>query len=154
MAIDPIPRGRIIGDSWSCKGPVPFGLIRGSRPKFRCVRWSQLYCSPYRSCSPPIPSPATLRPRSRDRSRLTTSSSGLLRKIKISKYQNQVYGLFGNNCELQTAVCGVSDSLKTEETRGGALGRVQNLRRQYCWVTQVNLISYSLNMMVTVLTEL
>ena len=29
-------------------------------------------------------------------------------------------------------------------TRGGALGRVQNLRRQYCWVTQVNLISYSL----------
>uniref|UniRef100_A0A8C4WQK6 CHHC U11-48K-type domain-containing protein n=1 Tax=Eptatretus burgeri TaxID=7764 RepID=A0A8C4WQK6_EPTBU len=34
---------------------------------------------------------------------------------------------------------------------GGALGRVQNLRRQYCWVTQVNLISYSLNMS-TVLT--
>ena len=32
-----------------------------------------------------------------------------------------------------------------DETRGGALGRVQNLRRQYCWVTQVNLISYSLN---------
>ena len=32
----------------------------------------------------------------------------------------------------------------THRTRGGALGRVQNLRRQYCWVTQVNLISYSL----------
>ena len=39
-----------------------------------------------------------------------------------------------------------------KETRGGALGRVQNLRRQYCWVTQVNLISYSLNMMSTVLS--
>ena len=34
--------------------------------------------------------------------------------------------------------------------RGGALGRVQHLRRQYCWVTQVNLTSYSLNMMSTV----
>ena len=30
---------------------------------------------------------------------------------------------------------------------------MQNLRRQYCWVTQVNLISYSLNMS-TVLTVL
>ena len=40
------------------------------------------------------------------------------------------------------------------KTRGGALGRVQNLRRQYCLVTQVNLISYSFNLTSTVLTGL
>jgi len=46
------------------------------------------------------------------------------------------------------------DVSKTLRTRGGALGRVQNLRRQYCSVTQVNLISYSFNLTSTVLTEL
>ena len=39
---------------------MPSGLIRGSRPKFRCVRWSRLYCSPSRLCSPPAPGPTTI----------------------------------------------------------------------------------------------
>ena len=34
-AINPIPRGRIIGDSRSCKGPMPFGVLREARSRFR-----------------------------------------------------------------------------------------------------------------------
>ena len=29
MAINPTPRSRIIGDSWSCKGPIPSDLSEG-----------------------------------------------------------------------------------------------------------------------------
>ena len=35
LAINPIPRGRIIGNSRSCKGPVPFGVLREARSRFR-----------------------------------------------------------------------------------------------------------------------
>ena len=35
LAINPIPRGRIIGDSRSCEGPVPFGVLREARSRFR-----------------------------------------------------------------------------------------------------------------------
>ena len=35
LAINPIPCSRIIGDSWSCKGPVPFGVLREARSRFR-----------------------------------------------------------------------------------------------------------------------
>ena len=35
LAINPTPCGQIIGDSRSCKGPVPFGVLREARSRFR-----------------------------------------------------------------------------------------------------------------------